>query len=156
MSLRTELRSKLTQAMKNQNEMEKGLLRLIMGEVSTLDARQSAGHLCINGINNEDENVINVIRKLIESNKQTIELCKNSEDPRAITLAKENEYLGTFFAMMTAKEVEEALGDVVISEIKNAAKEGQAQGIAYKHLKANGVITASSEVITAVVKSIRA
>ena len=122
MKLVTELNEKLHQAMREKDELKKSVLRLVKGEIDRLGS-------------NDDQRVIGVIRKLVESNQQTITDLTNRHDSRAAILITENMYLKTFLPVVLTFEQTTMLLTGVGDQIKAAKNEGQAMGIAMKTLK---------------------
>jgi len=119
MKLVTELNEKLHQAMREKDELKKSVLRLVKGEIDRLGS-------------NDDQRVIGVIRKLVESNQQTITDLTNRHDSRAAILITENMYLKTFLPVVLTFEQTTMLLTGVGDQIKAAKNEGQAMGIAMK------------------------
>ncbi len=144
------LQAKLQEAVKAHNDLARDLLRVIMGEVSTRKART--------GKEPADDEVHKIIRAMIASNNETRqELEKRSQtghDAYA-RLARENVYLEallpkTLDQAAIVKELE-----AVAADLKSAKNDGQATGLAMKHLKQIG-LAVQGEDVAAAVKQLRA
>ena len=151
MALRDELRSKLTQAMKGKDEQAKNLLRLVIGEVDTVDARQGK---CADEAA-DTQRIAGVIKKIMEGNAETIRQIGKILDPRVHQLIQENSYLKQLLPPTLSDEELRPILAEVADNIKSAKNEGQATGIAMKHLKTKGVANAESSMVIALVKELR-
>lgn len=142
MSLIDEIKQRIVQAMKNKNEIERDILKLVKGEVQTLETRQNK---TLN-----DEQVSSIVRKLMESNEETI---ANHTDPSVIEkLKQENEILDSLLpVVMTQEEIFQKL-DPISEAIKSADKEGQAIGMAMKALKSSEMPVLGNDVKEVVLK----
>ena len=156
MSIREELRKKLTQAMKDKDEQAKNLLRLVLGELSTADARQPAANEQA-----DDQRVIGIVKKLMEANSETVNqigehgVDQPSQVQKVAELSAENGYLLTLIPpTLTVGQVRGVLGTVA-EQIKSAKSEGMATGIAMKAMKASGASNVDSAQVIEVVKEIR-
>jgi len=150
-SLRQELRSKLTVAMKTKDERAKSLLRLVIGEVDTTDARQGR---CADEAQ-DAQRIAGAIKKIMEGNAETIRQIGTLLDPRTHQLMEENAYLkGLLPPTLSEEELRAVLAEVV-ENIKSSKNEGQATGVAMKHLKVKGVTNADSGMVIALVKELR-
>lgn len=145
-----ELQAKLQEAIKARDELAREMLRVIMGEVSTRRART--------GKEPGDDEVQAIIRKLVASNTETrkeLERRGQTSHDAYARLEKENGYLDSLLPRaLDAAAIREALEPVAL-EVKGAKNDGQATGIAMKHLKQKG-LTVPGEAVTAVVKELRA
>jgi uncharacterized protein YqeY len=139
-----ELKKRIALAMKDRDQVAKDVLRVALGEIQTQEHRANAP------MSNDD--AIAVVRKLIKSNEETMAA---SSDERAKTLARENEILGSFLPQrMTVDEIAAALAPVR-EAIRAAKSDGQATGVAMKHLKGAGASFEGSDAAEAV-KRVRA
>jgi uncharacterized protein len=138
-----EMKRRIQAAMKSGNTLEKEILRVALGEIQTAEARGSAV---------TDESAGAVIRKLIKSNEET--LAATADEAGKRTLAEENAVLASLLPKsMGVPEIVEALA-AVGDAIKAAGNDGQATGVAMKHLKAAGAVVNGKDV-TAAVKQMR-
>jgi uncharacterized protein YqeY len=145
-----DLQAMLQDAMKSKNELARDLLRVIMGEVSTRRARtgQEPGDADVNAI----------IRKLIAGNAET----RKELEQRGLTtheayerLGRENAYLETLLpAALDRAAIKKAL-EPIAGDLKGAKNDGQATGLAMKHLKQKG-LAVPGEDVAAAVKELRA
>ncbi len=138
-----EMKRRITAAMKSGNTLEKEILRVALGEIQVAEGR---------GVTTTDESAAGVVRKLIKSNEET--LAATTDEAAKRTLAEENVVLASLLPRsMGVPEIVEALA-AVRDAIKAAGNDGQATGVAMKHLKAAGAV-ASGKDVTAAVKQIR-
>ncbi len=143
--LKDEIKRRINLAMKEKREAERDILRLTFGEIQTAEAR-AAKDLT-------DEEVSQIVRKLIKSNEET--LAATADATAKAVLAKENEILATLLPKaLTTDEIVAHLAAVKDS-IGAAGSEGQATGVAMKHLKTLG-LTAPGGAVQAAIKILRA
>lgn len=89
-----------------------------------------------------------VVRKLVKSNEETLGL--TSDEARASTLRREIEVLVALLpASLTPDQIAELLAPQR-EAIRAAKNDGQATGIAMKHLKASGANATGADVTVAV------
>ena len=139
-----EIKKRVTQAMKDKNTIEKDILRLVLGEIQTAEARGATTAT--------DDEAFAIVRKLIKSNQET--LAATTDDEAKRVLAKEIEILGTLLpASLSIEQIVAALSPVA-DAIKAATNDGQATGVAMKHLKPTGLAVSGKDV-SAAVKQIR-
>jgi len=135
------IKARITQAMKEKDEVARDVLRLAFGESQTAEANQ--------GKPLTDEQVAGILRKLVKSNEETLSL--GGEDAK---LRHEIAVLQSLLPKsMTPEQIAEALASQV-DAIKAAKNDGQAMGVAMKHLKGAGATVEANDV-TAAVKRIR-
>jgi uncharacterized protein YqeY len=139
-----ELKKRLTQAMKDRDEVAKDVLRVALGEIQTIEHRKNATM--------SDEEAVAVVRKLVKSNEETLAM---SEGERAATLRRENEILASLLPKTMDVDAIVAALESQREAIRAAKSDGQATGIAMKHLKSTGAAFEGS-VATEAVKKIRA
>lgn len=138
------LKARITQAVKEKDNVARDILRLAFGEVQTSEAR--------NGRALEDGEVAAVLKKLVKSNEETLALA--GEGDRAATLRRENEVLASLLPKtLSPEQIVEALA-AQADAIKAAKSDGQAMGVAMKHMKSTGAAVEAADV-TAAVKRIR-
>jgi uncharacterized protein YqeY len=135
-----QIKARMFQAIKAGQHIEKEILRVAVGEITTEAARP--------GRQGSDEEAQAVLRKLVKSNEET--LASTTDEEKRTTLLKENEILAGFLPKsMTPEEIAEALVPVV-PQIKAAGNDGQATGVAMKQLKSLGAIVNGKDVALAI------
>jgi uncharacterized protein YqeY len=141
-----DLKKRAAAAVKQGDTVARDVLRLALGEIQTAEARKNAPL--------GEEEAVAALRKLIKSNEETLAALA-AEDARVTALRREIEVLGALLpAQLTVAQIVAAL-DAARDAIKAAGSDGQATGIAMKHLKAAGAPVNGAEV-TAAVKQLRA
>jgi len=129
MSLTETIRSQFNVSLKERNEVKKSILRVVLGDLSTLESRS--------GKKASDEEVKRVLKKIVEGNTETLQYLK-PEHPSYVKLTAENHILNSLLPKSLSKqEIKEALSDL-LEEIKSAKSDGQATGMAMKFLKQAG------------------
>jgi len=142
--LTEDIKKQMTQAMKERDEVAKNILRLALGEIQTAEARANRAL--------KDEEAVAIVRKLVKSNEETLAAAQGEQ---ADTLRKENAVLARLLpATLTVAQIVEALG-VHRDAIRAAKNDGQATGIAMKHMKTTGASFDGNDVAAAV-KEMRA
>ena len=124
-----EIKARMFKAMKAGNIVEKEILRVAMGELTTEAARP--------GRNGSDEEAQAILRKLIKSNEES--LGQSSGRRRAEdVLRQEIEVLAALLAEEPRAGRDRGRARARSSRaIKAAGNDGQATGVAMKHLKAS-------------------
>ncbi|APR86142.1 Hypothetical protein A7982_11491 [Minicystis rosea] len=136
-----EIKRRIAAAMKAGNTVEKEILRLALGEIQTAEAR---------GTSVTDEGAAAIVRKIIKSNEETLAASEGEEQKRV--LAAENAVLASLLPKsLGVDDIVTAL-DPVRDAIKAAGNNGQATGIAMKHLKASGAVVNGKDVTEAVTR----
>jgi len=135
------LRKRALEAMKAKDSLATTILRLAQSEVQASKAR--AGRLLT------DEEAFAVVRKLVKSNEETL-AASAADAEKVATLTRENALLSELLPKGLSAEEIRALLVAVESGIRAAGNEGQATGVAMKHLKAQGVTASGSDVAVAV------
>ena len=140
-----EIKTAMFKAMKEGRTIEKEVLRVVIGEITTNAARA--------GVTGGDDEARAVIRRLIKSNEETLGA---SNDPtQRANLELENRTLSGFLPQSLSVEQIVAALESVKDAILSAGNEGQATGVAMKQLRASGAIVNGKDVSVAV-KRIRA
>jgi uncharacterized protein len=140
-----EIKAQMFKAMKAGSVVEKEILRVAMGELTTDAARP--------GRTGSDEEAQAILRKLIKSNEES--LSQSADDAQKAVLRQEIEVLAAFLPKsLSVEEIVAALAGVEPA-IKAAGNDGQATGVAMKHLKASGAVVSGKDV-TEAVKRMRA
>lgn len=142
--LTDDLKKRVTEAVKSGDTVARDVLRLALGELQMGEARKNAPLT-------EDEATA-VVRKLVKSNEETLAL--TSDEGRASALRRELEVLTALLpASLTPDQIVEMLASQR-EAIRAAKSDGQATGVAMKHLKASGA-NASGADVTVAVKRLR-
>ena len=145
-----DLRAKLQEAMKAKDDLARDMLRLIMGEVATRQGRT--------GKEPGDEEVHGIIRSMIANNKETrTELEQRGQTSHEAygRLAQENRYLETLLPKTLDRAAIAQALEPIAAALREAKNDGQATGLAMKHLKQKGLAVLGEDVAAAV-KALRA
>lgn len=136
-----EIKARITVAMKSGDTAARDILRLALGEIQTAEARKSAPVT--------DEEASAAVRKLIKSNEETMGL---STGDAVTALKKEIEILAALLPkQLSVDDIVTALTPVK-DAIVLAKADGQATGVAMKHLKTTGANVNGNDVGAAVKK----
>jgi uncharacterized protein len=136
-----EIKTRMTRALRERDEVVRNILGLAVGEIQTAEARANRA------LGDEEANA--VVRKLLKSNEETLALTA-ADDARGPALRREIEVLASLLPKsMTVEQIAEALSTVA-DAIRAAKSDGQAMGVAMKHLKAAGAVVAAPDVQQAV------
>jgi uncharacterized protein YqeY len=136
-----EIKARMTRAMRERDEVVRNILGLAVGEIQTAEARANRAL--------GDEEATAVVRKLLKSNEETLALA-GADDARAPALRREIEVLASLLPKsMTVDQIAEALSPIA-DAIRAAKSDGQAMGVAMKHLKAAGAVVGAPDVQQAV------
>lgn len=127
-----QVKQRMFQAMKAGNTIEKEVLRTAIGEVTR------------SGEDATDERVMQVLKKLVKANQET--LASATSDEQRGELAREIEVLEGFLPKAPSAEELQALLAPVAEQIRAAAGPGPAMGIAMKFLKAQNVAAEARDV----------
>lgn len=149
MSLMETLRQKLTESRKAGRPVELSVLQVVLGEATMVEARS--------GKPPTDEEVEKIVRKTIVGNQETMALMEQKglvNDAHA-RLAAENAFLQTLMPQtLSVADIVAALADVA-DGVRAAKNDGQATGVAMKHLKGKGLKVLGDDV-SAAVRQLRA
>lgn len=135
-----DLKKRMMAAMKAGNVTEKEILRTALGEIT-------------GSFKTTDEEIIAILKKLVKSNRDTMSL--STDDAQKQTLAEEIAVLQTFLPKTLDVDAILAALEPVKAAIKDAKADGQAMGVASKHLKSVGAVV-ESENVKAAITAIRA
>jgi uncharacterized protein YqeY len=137
------LKAAALEAMKSKDVVCTTVLRVALGEMQTAEARANKPLT--------EEEAQAILRKLVKSNEETLAAADATDATIArATLQRENEILTAFLpAALTTEQIAEQLAPVA-EAIRAAKNDGQATGIAMKHLKASGVSAPGTDVGAAV------
>jgi uncharacterized protein len=139
MALIEEIKKRALLAMKARNTVEKEVLRVALGEIQVAEARAS-------GIS--DDEIHAIIKKLVKSNQETLELSANDEQKRI--LSEEIAILESLLPQtLSVEEIVERL-DGLAQELRAAKSSGQATGLAVKYLKSSNASVNGKDVAVAV------
>src|SRR5690349_18715420 len=123
-----DIKKQITGAMKSGDAVARDVLRLALSEIQTAEARKNAPA--------SDDEAAGAVRKLIKSNEETLGLTTDAD--RAAVLRKEIEVLSALLPkQLSVDDIVAALASEH-EAIKAAKSDGQATGIAMKHLKSTG------------------
>ena len=138
--LKDDLKAAMLAAMKAGRTTEKGILRVALGEVQTVESRS--------GSDAADAEVEKILRKLIKSISESRDAA--AEDAQRATLQAEIDVLERFLPKTLSPEEIVAALEPVADAIRDAGNDGQATGVAMKHLKSSGAVVEGKDVNTAV------
>jgi uncharacterized protein YqeY len=140
-----DIKKRVAAAVKQGDTVTRDVLRLALGEIQTAEARKNAPAT--------EEDAAVALRKLIKSNEETLAALPGG-DARIAGLKQEIDVLVAFLpAQLTVTEIIARLAGQA-DAIKAAGNDGQATGLAMKHLKASGAAVNGADV-TAAVKQLR-
>lgn len=148
MSLAEVIKSQLTTSIKAKDEVRKGILRVVLGELGTLESRS--------GKTLSDGEVEKVISKVVQANAETANLTTCQETK--LRLMQENEILGEFLPTYASPDQIRMALSSFIADIKAAKSDGQATGVAMKNFKGgrlNCGTVIDGKVVAEVVKELR-
>ena len=129
MALLDQIKARMFQAMKAGNAVEKEILKVAMGEITTDAARP--------GKKGDDAEAQAILKKLVKSNEET--LAVSQDEAQKQTLRTEIDVLLSFLPKtLGVPEIVAALAPVA-EAVKAAGNDGQATGVAMKHLKPLGI-----------------
>jgi len=135
-----EIKAQMFRAMKAGNIVEKEILRVAVGEITTEAARE--------GRKGDDDESRAILRKLIKSNDES--LASVSDAQRRSVLEEETRILSAFLPKVLDVDAIVAALEPVRDAIRSAGNDGQATGVAMKHLKAAGASVGGKDVAEAV------
>jgi uncharacterized protein YqeY len=134
-----DLRQQMMAAMKAGRTVEKEALRTAIGEITTVAARENRDATAAD--------VEAVVRKLVKGVQETLSLAREEQKTEL------SEELAIFAALLpqtlSVEQIVDALAPVA-DAIAAAANDGQATGVAMKHLKSAGAAVQGQDVRTAV------
>jgi len=135
-----EIKARMFQAMKAGRVVEKEILRVAVGEITTEAARE--------GRKGDDDESRAILRKLIKSNDES--LASGLDGERRQILEEETRILASFLPQSLDVDAIVAALAPVREAIRSAGNDGQATGVAMKHLKSLGVEVNGKDVSAAV------
>lgn len=144
MGLKDEIRSQMKAAMKDKKTVERDILRLALSEIEAAEATK--------GETLSDDASEKIIRKMIKSNEET----KAAAGDRAEMIAKLTTETAVLDALLPKLwDVAQIIAALPEDDIKAAASDGQATGVAMKHLKSAGA-PVDGKTVSEAVRKIRA
>ena len=138
--LTDEIRERVKQAMRTGDAVEKNVLRVALGEIQSEESRS--------GKTLDEAAVGALLRKLVKSNQDTLAAGPNEERRRI--LEREVELLQELLPQTLSVEAIQAALEPVHEAILAARADGQATGVAMKHLKSVGAAVTGQDVAQAV------
>ncbi len=131
-----DVKQQVIQAMRDRDTERRDLLKVVLGEMQTAAARLSEDL--------PDADAQRIIRKMVKSNQEMAEL---SDRPGVAEKMKaEIQVLETLLPKtLSIDEIVAALAPV-LDAVKSAGNDGQATGVAMKHLKSTGAAVDGKEV----------
>lgn len=140
MSLLEQIKAQMFSAMKAGKTVEKEILKVAMGEITTDAARAER--------KGDDAEAQAILKKLVKSNEESI--AASQDETQKATLRAEIEVLNAFLPKsLGVAEIVTALAPVT-EAVKAAGNDGQATGVAMKHLKGLGAEVNGKDVSAAV------
>jgi uncharacterized protein len=135
-----DVKQQVIQAMRDKDTERRDLLKVVLGELQTVASRTGEAM--------EDEQAQRIIRKMVKSNHEMAELSDRPGVPE-----KMKSEIGVLESLLPktlgTDQIIEALAPI-IDAVKSAGNDGQATGVAMKHLKASGASVEGKDVGQAV------
>ncbi|MGH7439220.1 MAG: GatB/YqeY domain-containing protein [Polyangiaceae bacterium] len=144
MAIVDDLKARMNEVLRSKDEVAKNIYRLAYSEIQLASARS--------GKNVSDDEAIAILKKLVKSNEDTLAVAVDAQQQEA--LAREIALLSAMLPKtLGVPETVAALGPVA-DAIRAAGNDGQATGVAMKHLKSTGA-SVDGKTAAAAVKQIR-
>jgi uncharacterized protein YqeY len=144
MAIVDDLKARMTDAMRGKDDVAKNIYRLAYSEMQLASARS--------GKDVNDDEAVAILRKLVKSNEETLAVATEAAQREA--LAREIELLTAMLPKtLGVPDIVAALAPVA-APIRAAGNDGQATGVAMKHLKSTGA-SVDGKTVAAAVKQIR-
>ena len=144
MAIVDELKGRMNEALRAKDEVAKNIYRLAYSELQLASARS--------GKDASDDDAVAILKKLVKANEETFAVAADAGQREALT--REIELLAALLPKtLGVAEVVATLAPVV-DAIKAAGNDGQATGVAMKHLKSTGA-SVDGKTAAAAVKQIR-
>jgi uncharacterized protein YqeY len=144
MAILDELKARMSEALRGKDEVAKNIYRLAYSEMQLASARSSKDV--------DDDEAIAILKKLVKSNEETLAVA--TEGAQREALAREIALLTAILPKtLSVAEIVAALAPVSES-VRGAGNDGQATGVAMKHLKSTGA-SVDGKTVAAAVKQIR-
>jgi uncharacterized protein YqeY len=144
-----DIKAQMTRALREKDEVARNVLGVALGEIQTAEARANRAL--------RDDEAFAILRKLVKSNEETLSLSGGADaapasptDDRLTALRREIEVLSRLLpAALSVEAIEQALAPIG-DALRAAKSEGQAMGLAMKHLKTAGAAAEAASVQRAV------
>ena len=150
MTMLETLKQKLLACRKASLSIEMGVLQVVLGEASMIEAR--------GGKPATDDELEKIIRKVILGNQETLGILQARDLSASDNFAKlttENTLLQSLLPQtLSVPEIVQALAEIA-DPLRAARNDGQATGLAMKHLKGKN-LRVLGEDVTVAVKQLRA
>ena len=146
--IKDEIKARIMAAMKSGDTVARDVLRLALGEIQMGEVRADEGAPAFT-----EESAMAAVRKLMKSNEETRSQLPAGDD-RIAPLVHENEILSTLLPARLGAEAIAKLLEAVAEGVRAAKTDGQATGVAMKHLKTTGA-DVDGTTVSAAVKLIR-
>ena len=144
MAIVDDLKARMNEVLRSKDEVAKNIYRLAYSEMQLASARS--------GKDVADDEAIAIMKKLVKSNEDTLAVATDAQQKE--TLAREVALLAAMLPKtLGVPEIVAALGPVA-DAIRAAGNDGQATGVAMKHLKSTGA-SVDGKTAAAAVKQIR-
>ena len=144
MAIVDDLKGRMNEALRAKDEVAKNIYRLAYSELQLASARS--------GKDASDDDAVAILKKLVKANEETFAVAADAGQREALT--REIALLSALLPKtLGVAEVVAALAPVV-DAIKAAGNDGQATGVATKHLKSTGA-SVDGKTAAAAVKQIR-
>jgi uncharacterized protein YqeY len=144
MAIVDELKSRMNDATRAKDEVAKNIYRLAYSEMQLAVARS--------GKEATDEEAVAILKKLVKSNEETLAVATDAAQKEA--LAREVALLGALLPKTLGIPEIVAVLAPVADAIRAAGNDGQATGVAMKHLKSTGA-SVDGKTVSAAVKQLR-
>lgn len=138
--LKDDIKARMLAAMKERDEVAKSAYRVALGEVQSKATTK--------GRDLTDDEVVAILRKLIKSNEEC--LAAGPDEARQAVYERENALLADLLPKTLSVEEIQAALEPVKDAVLGAKNDGQATGVAMKHLKSTGAAVTGQEVARAV------
>jgi uncharacterized protein YqeY len=147
MSMLERLKEKLTECRRAGKSVEMGVLQVVLGDASMIEART--------GKKANDEEIEKLIRKVMLGNQETLAILQQKSMTGSENFAKltaENTLLSALLPKTLSPDEIVAQLAKVADAVKGAKNDGQATGVAMKHLKGKQLKVLGDDVLAAVKK----
>jgi uncharacterized protein len=135
-----DVKQQVIQAMRDKDAERRDLLKVVLGELQTVASRTGEAM--------DDEQAQRIIRKMVKSNQEMAELSDRPGVPEK--MKAEIEVLESLLPKtLSTDQIIAALASIA-DAVKSAGNDGQATGVAMKHLKSSGASVEGKDVGQAV------
>lgn len=138
MPIYEDMKSRVILAMKEKNDVHKNIMRVVLAEIQAQENKYGK-------VQGDDEKIMNIIRKVVQSNNETLKALQK-DDTRVSILTEENAVLAGFLPKtLSVDEIREVLAKEEFPD-----NEGKAIGVAIRVCKLQGLNVLNSDVATVV------